>query len=387
MARKICVFTGTRAEYGHLYWLLKEIDADPRLTLQLLVSGSHLAHALGETWQQINDDGFRIDEKVDMQLGDDSPVGVARAMARGLAGCAEALDRLKPDILVVLGDRYEALAAAEAATLLRIPIAHIHGGEATEGAIDDAMRNAITKLCHLHFPAADEFRDRIIQMGEQPDRVFAVGAQGLDFVARMAVGSRAELERELGFSLGERFLLVTYHPVTVDGTDPSAALGALFAALDRFTTYNLLVTKANADVAGSIVNAAMERYAASQPGRVHLVASLGQRRYLTALAHAAAVVGNSSSGLIEAPVVGTPTVNLGIRQKGRPRAPSVIDCAEDADAITTAIGKALSAELRAIAKTGRSPYGRGGASAAIRDVLATTCVAGILRKPFHALPA
>jgi UDP-hydrolysing UDP-N-acetyl-D-glucosamine 2-epimerase len=196
MARKICVFTGTRSEYGHLYYLMKEIEADLRLTLQVLVSGSHLAREFGETWQQIAHDGFQINEKVDIQLGDDSPLGVARAMARGLAGCAEALDRLKPDIMVVLGDRYEALAAAEAALLLSIPVAHIHGGEATEGAIDEQIRHAITKIAHLHFAAAEPYRERILQMGEAPERVFNVGAPGLDHIGNTKLISRSELERK-----------------------------------------------------------------------------------------------------------------------------------------------------------------------------------------------
>jgi UDP-hydrolysing UDP-N-acetyl-D-glucosamine 2-epimerase len=385
MARKICVFTGTRAEYGHLFWLMKEIDTDPRLTLQLLVSGSHLAHAFGETWHQINDDGFRIDEKVDMQLGDDSPVGVARAMARGLAGCAEALDRLKPDILVVLGDRYEALAAAEAAMILRVPIAHIHGGEATEGAIDDVIRHAITKLAHVHFAAAEIYRERILQLGEPPERVFTVGAPGLDHIDKVKILSRTELEGDLGFRFGERNLLITYHPVTVHRASSTAAVRRLLDALDRRPEMHMVITRSNADVGGRAINAMIGDYERAHPSRVIALSSLGQQRYLSVMAHADAVVGNSSSGIIEAPAMGKPAVNIGPRQQGRARAPSVIDCADDTEAILAAVECALSPHMRAKAAQRESPYGSGGASKRIKDVLATIEFDRLLAKEFHQL--
>jgi UDP-hydrolysing UDP-N-acetyl-D-glucosamine 2-epimerase len=383
VTRRICVFTGTRAEYGLLYWLLKEMQAEPRIGLQLLVSGSHLASEFGETWRQIVADGFAIDAKVDMLLASDEPVAVAKSMALGLAGVAEALDRLKPDLLVLLGDRYEALAAAEAAMLLRIPIAHIHGGEATEGAIDDSIRHAITKMAHLHFAATELYRERILQLGEAPERVFTVGAPGLDHIDNTKLIDRRELECDLGFQFGDRNLLITYHPATLDPASPAAAVRRLFDALGRMPEVRVIMTKSNADVGGRAINAMVDDYASQRPGRVLAVSSLGQQRYLSVMAQVDAVVGNSSSGIIEAPAMGKPTVNIGPRQQGRARAPSVIDCADDKDAIVAAIGCALSPAAQATAARRESPYGTGGASKRIKDVLATVELEGLLAKRFH----
>ena len=385
MARTICVFTGTRAEYGLLYWLMKEVQTDSRLNLKLLVSGSHLEPDFGETWREIVADGFTIDAKVDMHLNSDEPVGVAKSMALGLAGCAEALDRLMPDLLVVLGDRYEALAAAEAALLLRIPIAHIHGGEATEGAIDEQIRHAITKMSHLHFAAAEPYRERILHMGEAPERVFNVGAPGLDHIDNIRLIGRRELERELGFRFGERNLLVTYHPATLDRASPVPGFRRLLDALDLLPEVCLIMTKSNADVGGRAINAAIDDYAGARNGRVLAVSSLGQQRYLSVMAQVDAVVGNSSSGIIEAPAMGKPTVNIGPRQRGRVRAPSVIDCADDTEAILAAIECALSPHTRSKAERRESPYGCGGASKRIKDVLVTIELDELLAKRFHQL--
>ncbi len=386
MPRRICVFTGSRADYGLLYWLMKEIEADPRLTLQLLVSGSHLAPQFGETRRQIEADGFAIDAAVDMQLTDDAPVAIASSMALALKGCAEALDRLGPDLLVVLGDRYEALAAAEAAMLLRIPIAHIHGGEATEGAIDDAMRHAITKMAHLHFAAAEAYRQRIIQLGEQPDRVFTVGAPGLDHVVRTELLGRTDIESRLGFRWRDRNLLVTYHPVTIERASPAASVRRLCEALDHFPDLGIVLTKSNADTGGREINEQIDLYAAAHPGRVVAATSLGQQLYLSVMAQAEAVVGNSSSGIIEAPALGKPTVNIGTRQQGRVRAPSVIDCADETQAIVAAIERALSPQMLDLAARRVSPYGGGGASARIKNTLATVDLDHLLLKSFYTLP-
>ena len=385
MARKICVFTGTRAEYGLLYWLLKEMQADSRIDLKVLVSGSHLEPEFGETWREITADGFAIDAKVDMHLDSDAPVAVAKSMALGLAGCADALDQLKPDLLVVLGDRYEALAVAEAALLLRIPIAHIHGGEATEGAIDEQIRHAITKMAHLHFAAAEPYRERILQMGEAPERVFTAGAPGLDHIGNIKLLGRSDLERKLGFRFGERNLLVTYHPATLDRASPVISFRRLLDALDHLPEVNVVITKSNADVGGRAINAAIDTYAGERRERVLAVSSLGQQRYLSVIAQVDAVVGNSSSGIIEAPAMGKPTVNIGPRQQGRVRAPSVIDCADSTDAILAAIGCALSPSAQEIAARRESPYGRGGASKRIKDVLATVELDFLLAKRFHPL--
>ena len=383
--RKICVVTGSRAEYGLLYWLLREIAEDPDLHLQIVATGMHLAPQFGLTWRIIEDDGFAIDAKVDMLLAGDTPVAVAKSLGLGTMGMAEALARLAPDMVVVLGDRFEILAAAQAAMILAIPLAHLHGGEASEGVVDEAIRHSITKMAHLHFVAAEPYRRRVIQLGEQPHRVFDVGAPGLDNIERLELLDRRSLEEALGFALGEGFLLVTYHPVTLGGADPGKAAGELVAALDRFRDHKVLITGVNADAGNDRVTQVISQYADGDPDRVALFASLGQLRYLSAMKHAAAVVGNSSSGIIEAPAMGVPTVNLGDRQRGRIRAGSVIDCGEGRDDIATAIGKALSPEFSEMARTTDSPFGRGGVAQRVAAVLKEADIEGILMKSFHDL--
>lgn len=380
--RKICVVTGTRAEYGLLYWLMKEIEADKDLGMQLVVTGAHLSPQFGDTWKVIEDDGFAIDAKVDIDIGDDSPVGVSRSMGLCVAGMAEAFDDLKPDIVVVLGDRYEILAAAEAAMIARIPIAHIHGGEVTEGTMDDAMRHAITKLASLHFVAAEPYGRRVVQLGEDPDRVFNVGAPGIDNIVKLNLMPLPELERDLGLDLADGFFLITFHPATLGDGDPGAEAGEMLTALDEFPGHRVIVTGVNADPGHNRIAGLVSDYAAQNPERVSLHASLGQMRYLSALKHAAAVIGNSSSGIIEAPALGVPTVNIGDRQKGRLRAPSVIDCGGKADAIATAVGRALDPEFRNGLGNMALPYGEGGASQKIKDRLKEADLSLLGRKPF-----
>lgn len=380
--RRVCAFTGTRAEYGLLRWLMEDLRDDPAVALQVLASGAHLCPEFGYTVTAIEADGFTIDARIDMLLASDSPVAVAKSMGLGVIGYADALDRLRPDILVILGDRYEALAIAQTAMALRIPIAHIHGGEATEGVIDEAIRHAITKMAHLHFTAAEPYRRRVIQMGEAPERVFAVGAPGLDNLHRLPLPDRATLESELGFTLTSPVLLVTYHPVTLSTIDPAVPMAALLDALDRFPAARVVFTKANADAHGRALNRMIDDYAAARPGRVLASPSLGQRRYLALMRLADAVVGNSSSGIIEAPAAGTPTVNVGDRQRGRLRAPSVIDCAEDTEAIAEAIAAALAGTVTAT----DSPYGGGGASARMATLLRDLPLDGLLDKRFYDLP-
>ena len=385
--RKICVVTGTRAEYGLLFWLLKEIEADADLDLQLAVTGTHLSEKFGETVSVIEDDGFRVDARIDLDLGDDTPVGVARSLGLGVIGFGEAFDALKPDIIVVLGDRYEILAAAQAAMLARIPIAHIHGGEITEGALDDGMRHAISKMAHLHFVASDPYRARVIQMGEAPERVFTVGAPGLDNIDKLDLPDRAELERDITLPADSDYFLVTYHPATLSEENTGGEAKEMLAAFDRFPGHRVVLTGVNADLGHDRIAALLSDYAAKNKDRVSLHASLGQRRYLCAMKHAAAVVGNSSSGIIEAPAMQTPTVNIGDRQKGRLRATSVIDCAGRANDIAAAITKALDAGFRSGLDAMTPPYGAGGASAAIKDRLKNTDLTGILRKSFHDMDA
>lgn len=335
--RRICFVTGTRAEYGLLHWLMKGVDGDPSLELQIISTGTHLEPAFGETVQLIENDGFFIDKRVPLGLIEDSPVGIAQAAAAALSGIAEALSELAPDLTILLGDRYEILAAAEAALFLGVPIAHLHGGELTEGAMDDSMRHAISKMSHLHFTAAEVYQKRLIQMGEHPNTVVNVGAIGLENIRRFKLLSKEGLERELGLTFDRPYFLVTYHPETLGTVSPQEAVGELLAALDDFPGYQILFTGVNADPGHCGVRSEIENYVEQQPERSTLRGSLGQVNYLSAMKHCAAVVGNSSSGLIEAPFFPVPTVNIGERQTGRVRASSVIDCATDKRGISAAL--------------------------------------------------
>lgn len=369
MTRKIAVFTGTRAEYGLLYWLLKDIQASARLELQLIVGGMHLSPEFGSTGQQIADDGFPVAARVEMLLSSDTAVGVAKSMGLGTIGFADALDRLRPDLLLVLGDRFEALAITQAALVMRIPVAHLHGGEITEGAYDDAIRHAITKMASLHFVAADAYRRRVIQMGEAPESVHAVGAVGLEHLRRQPLMTRAALAASLGFSLDEPYLLVTYHPVTAMDEDPAASFAEIVATLDRFPGHRVILTYPNADNGGHAIIARLEAYAAANPLRVLAIPSLGFRRYLAAIANAAAVVGNSSSGLIEVPAVGVPTVNVGVRQQGRLAGSSVLHCAPRRDDMEQALRQALSPAFAEACRHASNPYATGGGVAEIVRIL------------------
>lgn len=345
--RKICAVTGSRAEYGLLYPLLREIQADPDLELLLLVTGMHLSPEFGLTYREIERDGFAIADKVEMLLSADTPTAIAKSVGLGTMGLAESYARLQPDIVVLLGDRYEILAAAQAALFARIPLAHLHGGERTEGATDEAIRHAITKMAHLHFVAAEPYRRRVIQLGENPARVFNVGAVGSDNIRPQELLSRESLERELDFPLGKVNFLVTYHPATLGRTGSAQAMEELLAALDHFPEAKIIFTKPNSDTDGRVIGQMMDGYAARQPERAKAFVSLGQTRYLSAVSRCQVVIGNSSSGLTEVPALGKPAVNLGDRQKGRLRPASVIDCAEREEDIVQAIRKALSADFQA----------------------------------------
>lgn len=364
--RRIAVFTGTRAEYGLLYWLMKEIAAAPDLELKTVVSGAHLSPEFGLTYRQIEQDGFQIDERVEMLLSSDTAVGVIKSMGLALIGMADALARLTPDVLVILGDRYEALAMAQAAMIMRIPVAHLHGGEITEGAYDDAIRHAITKLSYLHFTANDAYRQRVIQLGEAPERVFNLGAVGLDHIDRTPLMSRDALSASLGFALDKPYFVVTYHPVTLFSEPAVESFQALLNALDDYPDYQVIVTYPNADDGGRQLIPLLKHYAALQPERVLAIPSLGHQRYLSAVKHCAVVIGNSSSGIIEVPSLGVPTVNIGQRQKGRMAAASVVNCQPDSASISSAINDAL-CPLPASAFA--NPYGTGDVSARIVAVL------------------
>jgi UDP-N-acetylglucosamine 2-epimerase (non-hydrolysing)/GDP/UDP-N,N'-diacetylbacillosamine 2-epimerase (hydrolysing) len=367
--RKVCVVTGSRAEYGLLYWLMKEIADDPAMTLQIIATCMHLSPEFGFTYQQIEADGFTIDAKVEMLLSSDSPVGITKSMGLGTIGFADALEQLKPDILVLLGDRFEILAVAQAALIACIPIAHIHGGETTEGAFDEQIRHAITKLAQWHFVAAEPYRKRVIQLGESPERVFNLGSPGLDHLQYMEWIDRPNLEQSLGIQLGSPLLLVTYHPVTLDNQSPTIAMQELLIALDHFSHATVIFTYPNADTGGRILIEQIDQWVNQNQHRAKAFVSLGQKLYLSLMRQANVILGNSSSGLTEAPALKKATVNIGDRQKGRLKAQSVIDTLEQSTDIINAIEQSLSEQFQAMLPSVESCYGSGNVSKKIKEKL------------------
>jgi GDP/UDP-N,N'-diacetylbacillosamine 2-epimerase (hydrolysing) len=359
------------------------LDA-PGVTLQVIATGMHLSPEFGLTYREIEGDGFRIDRKVEMLLSSDTATGVAKAMGLGLIGFADALEELRPDLVVVLGDRFEILSAIAACLVARIPVAHLHGGEITEGAFDDAIRHSITKMSHFHFVAAADYRRRVIQLGEDPARVHVVGGLGVDGIKRLKLLSRAELETRLGFTFGPRTLLITFHPATLDTENPDRQMLELLAALDQLKDTHLIFTMPNADTAGRALLALVDRFVATHPN-ARAYTSLGQLAYLSCMQQVDAVVGNSSSGLLEMPTFGKPTVNIGDRQRGRLKAASVIDTPPERDAIQAAIELATSAAFRSQAKRAENPYGDGGASDRVVHLLQSVPLTNAWQKSFHDL--
>lgn len=340
--KKIAVITGTRAEYGLLKPVIDRIIRKKELELQLIVTGTHLLPEFGETYKEILADGYSICNKIEMLMSSDTSVGITKSMGVCLLGLAECLENGKPDMLVILGDRYEMLVAATAALIANIPIAHIGGGELTEGAYDDAIRHSITKMSYLHFTATEEYRRRVIQLGEHPERVFNVGALGVENIKKLSLWSKEKLENDLNFSFDEKLIMVTYHPVTLEGMSSEIQFRNLLQALDELKDFRVIFTKANADTDGRIINRMIEEYVASHSDRCIAFASLGQVRYLSTLQLCKAVVGNSSSGIIEAPSLHVPTINIGDRQKGRIVAKTVIHCGYTVYEIKNALNIALS---------------------------------------------
>jgi GDP/UDP-N,N'-diacetylbacillosamine 2-epimerase (hydrolysing) len=380
--RKICIFTSTRADWGLLRGVAEEIRGHDDLELQLLVSGSHLSAKYGMTVSEIEDAGFDVTTRVDVLKYDDSAQGVCRTMGVALPGYSDALVEMRPDLVVVLGDRYETLCVAVAAHVLQIPLAHIHGGETTEGAVDESFRHSITKMSQVHFPACEVYRQRVIQLGEQPDRVFDVGALGVENIRKISLMDREALEASLGFPLDQPFFLVTFHPVTLEQATAGEQIDELFAALNQYSGPRVIFTKANADTDGEVINARIDSYVAEFPDRCMAVASLGLIRYLSAMKLCAAVVGNSSSGILEAPSFHVPTVNIGDRQKGRVRAQSVLDCEPDRLSIQSGINRALTQEFIQSLKGSCSPFEKADTALSIVGSLAKVELQGIIKKSF-----
>ncbi len=383
--RKIAVVTGSRAEYGLLYWLMKAIQADPDLELQVIATGMHLSPEFGLTYQLIEADGFDIHAKVEMLLSSDTAVGTAKSIGLGVIGFSDAFARLAPDIIFLLGDRFEALAVAQVALVQKIPLAHIHGGELSEGAIDDAIRHAITKMAHLHFVAAEPYRKRVLQLGERPESVFNVGAPGLERIKKKKLFSREVLEQSINAKLGSITFVITYLPATLNIYENATVLQSLFEALDRFPEATLIFSKANADEAGRFVNSRVDEYVLRNAHRATSYATLGDLNYLSLLQFADVVIGNSSSGLIEVPYFKKPTVNIGHRQQGRLRASSVIDCQGDAQDITFAIEKALSPDFQQALRNTDSPYMQDDTASKIISIIKSSDMSKIILKKFNDL--
>lgn len=369
--RKICIVTGTRAEYGILSRLMKSLDEESSVELQIIATNMHLSPEFGMTVREIEEDGLKVDRKVEMLLSSDTAVGTVKSMGLASIGLADAYAELNPDLIVILGDRYEMLAAASSAMIFGIPVAHLYGGEITEGAYDDAIRHAITKLSFLHFTSTEEYRDNVIQMGESPDRVFWVGALGADNIGSGETMSRQELEESLGFNLGNDFLLVTFHPVTKEPGQAETQTKALLDSLEELAgNHKVLFTLPNSDTDGRVIGRMVRDRVQAHPDKAIAVTSLGRRRYYSALRHCKAVVGNSSSGLCEAPSFRKPTLNIGIRQQGRAQGNTVVNCDPTRESISEGLRKVLSDEFTGyVSQYGVNPYVKPDTLTAIKTVL------------------
>jgi len=379
--RKICVVTGSRAEYGLLYWLMKEIDDDNDMELQLVVTGMHLSEEFGNTYKQIEKDGFTINNKVDISLTSDTDLAISKSMGIGVTGFADVFNDLKPELLLVLGDRFEIFSAVTVALIMKVPVAHLHGGESTEGAIDESIRHSITKMSHLHFAATEKYRSRIIQLGENPNRVFNVGGLGIDNINKLKLLSKDDFENSVGLKLADKNILVTFHPVTLEKSTSEYQFQELLDSICNLKNTKIIFTKANSDTGGRIINTMIDNYVAQQ-GNSIAYKSMGQLHYLSALQFMDAVIGNSSSGLIEAPSFKIGTIDIGDRQKGRIQAKSVIHCFPKKESIDGALVKLYSSDFQEIINNVINPYGDGGASKKIASIIKEKKLDNIIKKSF-----
>jgi len=381
MLRKICVVTGTRAEFGLLYWLMKEVENTDGLELQLIVTGMHLSPEFGLTFSEVESE-FSITKKIEILLSSDSPIGISKSMGLAQISFSEAYQELKPDIILLLGDRFEIFSAASAAMIARIPIAHIHGGESTEGVIDEAIRHSITKMSHLHFAATEKYRNRIIQLGENPENVFNVGSLSVESIHRLSLLEKDKFEESIDFKLNKKNLLITYHPVTLEGSSSSSQFEELLCALDNLEETLLIFTKSNSDTYGRIINEMIDKFVAAKKSKAISFYSLGQVRYLSALQYVDGVIGNSSSGLYEAPSFRIGTINIGDRQKGRIKPKSVIDCAPNEREILSAMDKLYSPQFQEMLKGVINPFEGANTCSKIAEVLQKTDLSKLLKKTF-----
>lgn len=383
--RKICVITGTRAEYGLLYWTIKSLQEDENVDLSICVTGMHLSPEFGLTYKKIIEDGFHINEKVETLLSSDTSVGIAKSIGLGVISFSEVFERLQPDLIVVLGDRFEIFAACSAAMVSKIPIAHCHGGEATEGLIDEAIRHSITKMSQIHFTSTEEYKKRVIQLGEQPKNVYNVGALGIENINKLKLLDKNEFEKSINFILNKVNFLVTFHPVTLDNSTAEEQFNELLSALDGFENVAIIFTKPNSDTEGRIIIQMIDSYVSKNREKSISFTSMGQLRYLSAIQYMDVVIGNSSSGLIEVPTFKKPTLNVGDRQQGRIKAISVIDCAADKIEISKAIHLAMSEGFKEKIKYSRNPYGEKNSSEEIVKILKNKNLENIIKKQFYNL--
>lgn len=383
--KKICVVTATRAEYGLLKPLIKCIQEHRLFELQILVTGAHLSPEFGLTYRFIEEDGFHINEKVEMLLSADTPTGIVKSMGLGMMGYADAISRLSPDAIIILGDRYEMLAVASSAIIFKIPVIHLHGGEITEGAYDEAVRHAITKLSALHFTSTEQYRNRVIQMGEQPNRVFNVGAVGLDNIKKLKLLSRQEIEQGLGISFKKYNYQVTFHPETLSDISSEEQFQVLLNVIDKQEDSYFIFTKANADTDGRIINRMIDDYVSKNPEKASAYNSLGSLRFLSVVNMCDAIVGNSSSGIIEAPSLKTATINIGDRQRGRIQANSVVNAKVDEQEIANAITLIRTDTFKERLKGIRNPYDKGDTTERIIEVLNVVGIETLNDKKFYDL--
>lgn len=383
MKRKICIVTSTRAEWGLLSGIAKELNKRNDVTLQIIATNMHLSEKFGSTWQEIERDGLKIDRKVPMFQETDTPKGTITAMNDCMSGMAQAFEELRPDLLLILGDRYEMLTVAATALIYRIPVAHMHGGEVTQGAFDESIRHSITKMSHLHLTSTEEARNRVIQLGENPDHVFNTGAIGVYNINHCDLISREELEENLGTTIPKESIFVTFHPSTLDEISPAEQCKNLLKALELHPEVKVLFSYPNNDPSGQVIIDLIEEFVAQHPERSVVFPSLGARRYLSVLRCVAAVVGNSSSGILEVPSMHIPTLNIGIRQKGRQRATSVIDCGVSLEEISTGLSQVLSQEERNRARNIQNPYEQPDTLNKIVEIVATFPLDNIIQKPFY----